>query len=171
MSRGVVLWPDHETSERVRGLWDALADADLPSCSTHTHGLHQPHVSLSVADELPVDETLAAVGVVPSVPIRLRIESIGMFPGGVLMFPCVPNTDLLWEQQRVHGQTAPLATGVWPFLQPGEWMPHITCGWELSPGQMAAALSILTPALPIHGWLDRGGVEDGTTGENWPALH
>jgi hypothetical protein len=80
----VVLWPDAETTVRIRGLWDALTDAGLPSMTTWTHGLHRPHASLIVGEQLPPHETLAAVGHVPPTPIPLLIESVGVFPGGVL---------------------------------------------------------------------------------------
>ncbi|MBI2169409.1 MAG: hypothetical protein HYU28_07915 [Actinobacteria bacterium] len=112
---------------------------------------------------------LDAVGAVPSKPIRLRIESIGLFPGGVLFLACVPNRELLVEQRRVHQLVGPLGTGTWPFLAEGEWMPHVTCGWGLREDQFAQAAALATKWLPIHGWLDHGGVEDGTTGESWPA--
>ena len=71
--------------------------------------------------------------------------------------------------QRVHRLVGPLGTGVWPFLAEGEWMPHVTCGWDISDDQFAQAAALATKWLPIHGWLDHGGVEDGATGENWPA--
>jgi hypothetical protein len=38
-----------------------------------------------------------------------------------------------------------------------------------TPEQLTEALPIVLRRLPIEGAFDRGGVEDGTTGENWPA--
>lgn len=169
MSRGVVLWPDVETSAAIREFWGALVDAGLPSCATHTHRLHQPHVSLSVADELPVQATLDAVGTVPRQRIPLPLESIGLFPEGVLILPLVPSQELLLEKRRVHELVEPLGIGTWPFFAEGGWMPHVTCGWGLSENQFARAAALAKKWLPIRGWLDHGGVEDGTTGENWPV--
>jgi hypothetical protein len=34
---------------------------------------------------------------------------------------------------------------------------------------LTEALPIVLGHLPVEGALERGGVEDGTTGENWPA--
>ena len=167
MSRGVVLWPEDATTRAVSEIWGELAARGLPSCATHTHRRHQPHVSLLVADQFPAEEVLAAVGTVPSRPIRLRIESAGVFPGGLLFLACVANDQLLDEQRRVTRVAAPLATGIWPHLTVGGWTPHLTLGWDLRPDQLAAALPLVLDRLPLTGWLTCGGVEDGDTGQNW----
>jgi hypothetical protein len=82
---------------------------------------------------------------------------------------CVPNEVLLAEQVRVHDAVRSLAVDPWPYFGAGSWTPHITTGWALPDAEFAAALPIVLASLPITGWLDRGGVEDGTTGEYWPA--
>jgi hypothetical protein len=169
MSRGVVLWPDNFASSRIRDLWQMLAARGLSSMATHTHKLHQPHVSLIVAEDLPVIAVLEAVGSVPPEPIPFRIEAVGVFPGGFLFLACVANEALLAEQRRVHNAAEPFAVKPWPYFRPGTWTPHITTGWALSDEQLAAALPVLLTALPIHGCFDHGGVEDGTTAEHWPA--
>jgi hypothetical protein len=169
MSRGIVLWPDRRSAIVIRGLWDEMAALGLPSQATYTHGLHQPHVSLSVAEHVPADEGVRAVGTVPSEAIPLLVEAVAVFPGGSVVLACAANDGLLAEQRRVHHAIAPLATGPWPHFATGTWTPHITMGRDLRPDQLARALPLLLDRLPIEGWLDHGGVEDGTTGENWPA--
>jgi hypothetical protein len=57
----------------------------------------------------------------------------------------------------------------WPRFEPGTWTPHITTGWELTNERLARALPLVLDHLPIEGWLDQGGVEDGTTGEKWTS--
>jgi hypothetical protein len=169
MSRGIVLWPDPETSAAVRALWHELATTGLPSLETHTHKLHQPHVSLVVAEELDVQDASAAVGVVPATPIPCLAGVAGFFRGGVMLLPLVPNTELLDEQKRVSNALHELATGRWPHTQPGIWMPHITCAYGITPDQVDAAVTIALKYLPLNGFLTTGGVEDGTTGEQWPS--
>jgi 2'-5' RNA ligase len=170
MSRGVVLWPDEPTAGAIRAVWNALSEAGLPSLATHTHRLHQPHCSLSVAQELPAHEALEAVGVVPSQPIRLRLESVGVFPpSGALFLACVANEQLLTEQRRVHSAVASLALRPWPYFEFNGWVPHITLSMEITSDELATAIPLVLEHLPITGTFDRGGVEDGTTGENWPA--
>jgi hypothetical protein len=161
------LWPDTETSAAIARIWDLLASGGLPSMSNHTHCKHVPHVSLFVAEHLPVMDALAAVGRVPTRPIRLRIVAAGMFSQGNLFLATVVTPGLLEEQRRVHDAIQPLADGPWPYFAPGTWTPHITMAWSLAPDQVGPALSIVLPRLPIEGQLDSAGVEDGTTGEHW----
>lgn len=165
----MVLWPDELSRLAVRGVWEDLAARGLPSQGSHTHRLHQPHVSLAVAEDLAVEEVLGLVGTVPARPIRLRVESAGVFPGGVLFLACVMHQGLLDEQRRVHDTVEPVLLDPWPYFEPGSWTPHITCAMGCPPERMGEALSVLLSRLPIEGSLDRGGIEDGTTGENWPS--
>jgi hypothetical protein len=116
MSRGVVLWPDTATAAHVRQLWDALRERGLSSLATHSHRRHQPHCSLSVAEE----------------PARLAVHP-------------------------------------WPYFEVDAWVPHITLSMAMTPGEPATAIPLVIERLPMAGTFDRGGVEDGTTGEHWPA--
>jgi hypothetical protein len=45
----------------------------------------------------------------------------------------------------------------------------MTLGVGYTSPQLAEAMSLVLRQLPLVGVLDRGGVEDGTTGERWPA--
>lgn len=165
----MVLWPDQVTSTAIAALWTAIAERGIPSMATHTHRLHQPHVSLFVAEDLPVDDVLGAVGSVPTRSIELRIEAAGVFPGGILYLAPVASGELLEEQERVKTAVAPLAGSPWPYFEKGAWIPHITTGWFLKEHELATALPLALDALPLFGSFERGGIEDGTTGENWPA--
>ena len=167
MSQGIVLWPDATTSRAIQELWAAIAAHGVPSMATHTHKLHQPHVSLTVAEQLPVRAALKAVAPVPTEPIRLLVNAAGVFPGGFLFLACVASRALLDEQLRVHQAVRMLAVDPWPYFEPGTWTPHITTGWALTTQQSAEALPLVLDCLPIEGWLESGGVEDGSTGEYW----
>lgn len=170
MSRGVVLWPDASTASAIRGVWGALSERGLPSLATHTHRLHQPHCSLSVAEHLPAEDALDAVGVVPSEPIPLFVGSVGVFPpNGALVLGCVVNDSLLSEQRRVHQAISSLAVDPWPYFELNAWVPHITLSMAMSSAELSIAIPLVMERFPFMGTFDHGGVEDGTTGENWPA--
>lgn len=184
VSRGIILWPDDNASHLIRTVWDEIASQGLPSMATHTHRLHKPHVSLTVAEYMPVRAALEAAQPLPSQPIKLLVESAGVFPSespfrpvtsdragrcGFLFLACVADCGLLEEQRRVHGAVRSLEVRPWPHFDPGTWTPHITSGWGLTPEQLARALPIVLDRLPIEGWLERGGVEDGSTGEHWTS--
>lgn len=167
MSRGVVLWPDEQVSRTVRAIWDELRDHGLPSMADEEH--HVPHMSLMVADDVSVPETLAAVGDVPSSPLPLLIESVGVVPGGHLLLTCTATRSLLAEQARVYLASADQAENPWLHYAPDAWLPHLTLGRSLAAAELAVAVPMVLAHLPIQGWLPVGGVEDGTTGERWPT--
>lgn len=170
MSRGVVLWPDRATSDTIRSIWDALAAAGLPSLATHTHRLHQPHCSLVVGEELPAEPTLKAVGIVPAAPIPFDLESVAIFPQLAMVLPCVPSLGLMEEQRRAYSAVHELVVGEWPWFGADRWSPHVTLAMSVTPDQAKQALPIVLERLPIRGVFDRGGVEDGTSGEHWPGI-
>jgi len=87
----------------------------------------------------------------------------------MLFLPCVMNRGLLDEQERVHKAVERLAVEPWPYFEPENWVPHMTIGMPYTPEQLARALPEVLDRLPMEGTLDHGGVEDGTTGENWPS--
>lgn len=162
-----MLWPDEASERAILRVWDELSERGLPSLATFTHRRHRPHLSLAVGEDLPIDEALDAVGMVPERPLRLHVEAAGVFPDQVLFLCCVASRELLAEQRRVHDAVDPLMVDPWPYFRPGYWTPHITCGMACRPEQLSEALSVLLGHLPIEGRLDHGGVEDGTTGESW----
>ena len=168
MSRGVVLWPDPSTSTTIEALWRRLDDAGVPSLASFTHRRHRPHVSLIVGEHLDPEPTIDALGPTPPEPIPLRIEAVGVFPGGVLFLPCVMNDHLTNEHRRVRQRVSSLVEGHWPYVAPGAWTPHITVAVGLSRDQVARGLDVALDELPIKGLLDAAGIEDGSTGESWP---
>jgi hypothetical protein len=169
MSWGVVLWPDDDTSRAVTNLWALLEAENVPTLATRTHRQHRPHVSLVVADELTPSDVWEVLECVPSEPVRLLVSSPGVFPGGILFLACVPNGVLLEEQRRVHELVGPMTKGLWDYFVPGAWSPHLTISYGLDEAQLARALPLVLEQMPIEGWLTRGGVEDGNSGERWPA--
>jgi hypothetical protein len=169
MSRGVVLWPDDETSRAVTNLWASLEAAGIPTLARHTHGRRRPHVSLVVADDLSPSEALGVLRPLPRKPLRLILNSPGFFPGGVLFLACVPTSELLEEHRIVHGLVAGVTRDPCAYYAPGAWTPHVTISYGLSDEQLTRALPVALDRLPIEGWLTSGGVEDGRSGERWPA--
>jgi hypothetical protein len=169
MSRGIVLWPDDDASRAVTDLWTSLEAEGIQTLASRTHRRHRPHVSLVVGEDLSPPGALAVLPLLPRHPLPLILNSVGVFPGGILFLACVPTPDLLEEQGRVHDLVAPMTEGLWSHFVPGAWTPHVTISYDLGGDQLGPALSITLGHLPIEGRLASGGVEDGGSGERWPA--
>lgn len=167
MSRGVVLWPDEQTDSKIRSIWTKLGASWLSTTATKAHSVPQPHVSLIVADRLDAARTLTNLGETPAAPIPVLIESLGLVPGGHLLLTITATTSLLAEQRRVHGLAKAFAVNAWPHYEPDQWLPHITLARGLTPDQIAEAVSLTLPELPVRGSLVSAGVEDGQTGKRW----
>lgn len=168
MSRGVVLRPDASGCAAVAQMWAQLKAAGVPSGPDSAHGLHVPHVSLTVAEHLDVDEVRACVGVTSLVPSpAISFEALGLFPGGVLHLVPRPDDRLLEVQRAAHRACteAPSTVGWWPYFEPGFWAPHLTLGLEVEPRHLVIAAGVVLPSLPLEltGWAPW--VEDGTTGD------
>ena len=161
-----MLRPDEQGRTAVRMLWDALRDAGLPSIAGHRKGAYPPHLSLTVADDLPVEivETVSSGTVLPSE--TLAFEALGCFPNGVLHLTAVPDRRLL----KAHANAYKACGGavLWQHYAPGTWTPHVTLGYGYSPRQVGQAAELLLPLLPLRltGWT--AWLEDAGTGEDWP---
>lgn len=167
MSQGVVLWPDGETSAAIRAIWDELALLGLPSMVSYSHKRHVPHVSLAVADSLPIVNVLSEIGALPSQPIPISIDAVAVVPGLHVLLTCVGGERLLTEQARAYRVVAQLDVDIWPHYCPDGWLPHITSARALTSEELPTALRTVVGHLPIAGLLTSGGVEDGTTGDHW----
>jgi hypothetical protein len=62
-----------------------------------------------------------------------------------------------------------LAVEPWPYFEVDAWVPHITLAMSTTADDLATAIPLMMDHLPIAGTFDHGGVEDGGTGESWPA--
>lgn len=165
MPKGVVLRPDVEGSRALRTLWELLRDADLPSIASHRKGDYEPHLSLTVADDLDPGVTSTDPSrVLPGGPIAF--EALGSFPSGVLFLCAVPTKRLLKAQ--LHAFEACAGARVWRHYEPGHWTPHVTLGYGYTAAQVGRAAELLLPLLPLTltGW--SAWLEDGSTGEGWP---
>ena len=160
-----MLRPDEAGRQAIRTLWELLRDADLPSVASHRKGEYEPHLSLTVADDLdPAVTATDPATVVPSESIAFEV--LGSFPSGVLFLAAVPDQRLL-EAQRLAYEACKGAR-LWQYYEPGRWSPHITLGYGYTPDQLGRAAAIVLPRLPLTltGW--SAWLEDGSTGEGWP---
>lgn len=136
---------DDVTDTAVRALWRRLLDADLPSQARHTGASNRPHVTLALADELPVDVVAAvrqAVGT--ALPLDLRLGGLLVFAGcrPVVSRLVIASAALLELQASVVAALGEEAVDPHGQFAPGAWTPHVTLARRLVPGDLGAVLEV-----------------------------
>jgi 2'-5' RNA ligase len=136
MPAAITLTLDRDSSDHVRALWRALADAGLSASMPQL--AYVAHVTLVVcpnaaaemlASDLPA---LAAIA-----PPTVAAGTFGAAPAGVLWLGVVTTEALL----ALHARAAALGAGeVHPHYRTGAWMPHITLATDIAAGRMGEAL-------------------------------
>ena len=72
MVAAIELYFDPPAERRIRGLWDALEEVEIPSLRDLAHRVHRPHLSLVVAEALEpstVVGALTGLDVAPPLPL------------------------------------------------------------------------------------------------------
>ncbi len=152
-AHSVELLLDAASDAAVRGQWDALAAAGLPSLAGHGGETNAPHVTLVALSRAPTAEVEAAlVDAVAGLPIETALGPLMVFGERrvVLVRSVVPTASLLDLQSRVH-DTARADPGLLPHFGPGRWTPHVTLSRGLPPERLGEAVVTLGRAseLPV----------------------
>ena len=156
--RTVELLADEETEQRVRGWWDRLAAAGLPSLAAHEHPTNRPHLTLAEAREgfgAGVQERLGAV-LADALPLDLRLGALGLFPtrrGLVLHRVVVPAPPLVALHAAVADLLADAGAAPAEHLLPGSWTPHVSLALRLPPADVGAAVALLADTAAPPGRL------------------
>jgi hypothetical protein len=157
---------DDRADAAVRKLWQALAEAGLPSLATYTHRRHRPHVSLAVAESLAAADLTQLRTVLTSRRRVLQLYVLGTFPGGdgVLFLGAAVTADLLAFHRDVHGALAGQPVEHSPHYLPGSWVPHCTLAEGLDKATAAMAFGLLYGYEPITATVAAVGIKDTATG-------
>lgn len=136
---------DEATDAAVRAGWRRLLDAELPSQARHTGASNRPHITLALADELPVDTVTAVRAAVGrSLPLPLRLGGLLVFAGPrpVVARLAVASTALLELQAAVVAALKDQAVDPHGQFAPGAWTPHVTLARRLTPEVLGAVLQV-----------------------------
>ncbi|CRZ14514.1 2'-5' RNA ligase family protein [Mycolicibacterium neworleansense] len=150
MVHSVELVFDPDTEAAVRGIWDALRDADIPSQAPAS----RPHATLTVAQRIDAraEEELGVL--VDRFPLPCRIGATLIFgrSAGVLARLLVPTAELLTVQADAHRLCLPfMDPAPMPHAEPGQWTPHVTLARRVAPGRLATAMRIAGRPAEIVG--------------------
>ncbi|KQQ08592.1 2'-5' RNA ligase family protein [Rathayibacter sp. Leaf296] len=136
--RSVELLLDPESESRVRGQWEALEAAEIPSLALHRSDSNRPHITLVAGPELPCPAA-GALGVLPA----------AVDLGAVLLFPHAGRFVLAWGVVRspaldaLHRRTVAAVPGGVPTSLPESWTPHVSVSRRLRAEQLAEAVPLL----------------------------
>jgi 2'-5' RNA ligase len=137
MPYAVTLRLDPVAGARVTAMWTSIAAG---GASDLLHLGYAPHLTLAVLCEgdAPLQERVrqATAG---WRRLNVRFAGFGVFPGpqAVLWLAPVPTAALL-SWQRALCDALP-ADRLDPHYRPGNWMPHVTLGEDLTPAALATA--------------------------------
>ncbi|MDO9380153.1 MAG: 2'-5' RNA ligase family protein [Nocardioidaceae bacterium] len=154
MVQSVELLLDAVTEAALRGQWDALAAAGLPSQASHTGASNRPHVTLDARDEVVPDAETRLAGVASVLPVGVVVGSptvfgrLGTRSGLILVRSVVVDATLLALHAAVHDAVGP---GGSPTSAPGRWTPHVTLARRMDADQVAGALRVLDGADDLVG--------------------
>ena len=144
MAYAVVLYPDQETQERIRGIWSELARCGISDHMLISHW--RPHISLAVFNELDVpdaEEKLRALAAdTPSFPVLS--SSIGIFPGeqNVLFLSLVVSDDLIRIHRQLHELVRAHRDQEREFYLEDRWVPHCTLAERLPQSLVGRATEV-----------------------------
>jgi hypothetical protein len=150
MVASVELVFDPDTEATIRGIWDGLREAGIPSQAPAS----RPHVTLTVAERIDpaVDEQLAML--IDRFPLACRIGAPVLFGRAKLVLArlVVPTVELLDVHAAVHRACLPyLQPAPMPNALPGQWTAHVRMARRVAPVQLARALRIAGKPSEIAG--------------------
>ena len=164
MATALSLWFEEALEQRIRSAWSELQNNGVTS--PIYNGLYRPHLTLGIWDFGNIELVKEALrGVLGSlVPIGLRFETVGQFPGeeGVTFLAPVPDTALFDMHAQVHGLCLKHGSPASSYYAPGRWVPHCTMTWKVSRREvlLVAEWILSSGLLPLQGFAVTLGLVD-----------
>lgn len=150
MVHSIELLFDPDTEATIRGIWEALAGADIPSQSPAA----RPHVTLAVADRIAEETDALLRPLTRRLPLGCAVGASLLLgrSNAILARLIVPTADLLAfhaEAHRLCGEF--LAPEAAPNCLPGNWTPHVTLARRVGGAVLGRALRISGRPAVIEG--------------------
>lgn len=160
MTAALELYFDGVTERRIHVLWNALAEADVPTLR-QLSGRHRPHLSLVGAELLDGAVVAKALEGLPAAPpLPLSFQYAGQFVGRVLFLGPAPNADLLAHQAEVWRRLSEAGIELSALYAPGAWVPHATMSMRVPRPVLAEAIRRCLEFLPIEATISSAAVVD-----------
>ena len=150
MVHSIELVFDPDTEAAIRGIWEALAGAGIPSQAPAS----RPHVTLAVAERIDPQVDALLRPVAQRLPLGAAIGAPVLFGRANVVFArlIVPTSELLALHAEVqlvclpHLAPAPMSNSL-----PGQWTGHVTLARRVGGHQLGRALRIAGRPAQIDG--------------------
>lgn len=145
---------DPDADHAVRLVWDALADAGVPSQAAHRAPSNRPHVTMTVAGALSADVDAELSAMTEALPVRCRLGAPILFGRGpfTLARLVVPSAELLGLHAQIHRICLPhMPSGAYAHAAVGHWTPHVTLARRLDAALLDRALSVPGVGIEVDG--------------------
>lgn len=149
MTHSIELLLDPASDGAVRGMWQMLDDAGLPSQGRVVSDTNRPHVTLLAAPRISADVDKVLRPLAARFPLGLAVGAPVVFGGPRLTLArlVVPSADLLALHAEVYRRTLPYVSGdLFGHCRPGHWTAHVTLGRRFDAQGIGAAMGVLTAA-------------------------
>ncbi|OBB63433.1 2'-5' RNA ligase family protein [Mycobacterium sp. 852014-50255_SCH5639931] len=150
MVHSIELLFDGDTESTIRGLWDALAGAGIPSQAP----AGRPHVTLAVADRIAEEADAALRPLTDRLPLGCAVGASLLLgrSNAILARLIVPTAELLDFHAEVHRLCGEhLVPAPAPTSLPGQWTPHVTLARRVGGPVLSRALRIAGRPTLVEG--------------------
>ncbi len=169
MAQAVELLFDPTTEAAIKGPWDRLETAGVPSLASRTHRRHRPHISLAVAERIETGQLQDARDCLAATHLDVTLYAPAVFPRpGVLYLSVVPTLALLRLHEEVHTALGDSIIAPRDGYAVGAWMPHCTLAQDLTRAQIAQGIDLLHDQPIVTAHISTAGILDTATGEVLP---
>jgi 2'-5' RNA ligase len=154
MVHSIELVFDPDTEAAIRGIWQALAAAGIPSQAPAS----RPHVTMAVAEGIAADVDELLRPMAQRLPLNAAIGAPVLFGRANVVFArlIVPTAELLALHAEVHRLCLPyLAPKPMTNSLPGQWTAHVTLARRVGGHQLGRALRIAAKPTQIDGRFGR----------------
>lgn len=162
----VCLLLDEPAERAVRGVWQRLETAGVPTLLSHTHGRHLPHLSLASLRTFSLDQVAHALAALPAAPDeRVHFDGLGMFRRSRCWLLPAVTRDLLDRQARVVEALAGTGADLHRHYLPGSWLPHLTLAPRLHLADLPLVARTVFEVLPLAAGVSRAALVDTSNGQ------
>lgn len=131
---------DSSTDRAVREAWRRLHNAGIAALGMPDGAFPEPHLSLAVADSLPVKRAAMALRAMDPRGMRLRLAHLGFFAptGGnlVAFIGAAPTAHLIELNRQAIAILDANGWAPWDLYRPEIWVPHCTLAMAVRPEDM-----------------------------------